>query len=268
VAPPRGVYTNLAIAQAASSPVIVANWASSINPAEIVRVDPASNDHRRLTEFSVRQAADLDWQSPEHFWFTSSRGRRIHSMIVRPPAFDPNRKYPLLVEIHGGAASMWRDQITLRWNYHLLARPGYVVLLTNYTGSTGFGEDFARAIQFDPLQGTRQRRQRGGRRGRFAASPSSMRRGRRRPAPATEVTSPTGSKPRRRATKCIVSHAGLVNSEAQWGTSDSIYHRELMAGGPPWEQGPVWRDQNPIRRAADFKTPILLSIGETTFACR
>ena len=74
-------------------------------------------------------------------------------MIVRPPAFDANRKYPLLVEIHGGAATMWRDQITLRWNYHLLARPGYVVLLTNYTGSTGFGEAFARAIRFDPLQG-------------------------------------------------------------------------------------------------------------------
>ena len=49
--------------------------------------------------------------------------------------------------IHGGAHNMWRDQITLRWNYHLLAKPGYVMLLTNYTGSTGFGEEFA---QLDP----------------------------------------------------------------------------------------------------------------------
>src|SRR5260370_41687084 len=55
--------------------------------------------------------------------------------------------------MRGGAANMWRDQITLRWNYHLLARPGYVVLLTNYRGSTGFGEAFGRWIQFDPLAG-------------------------------------------------------------------------------------------------------------------
>src|SRR5207244_6355583 len=95
----------------------------------------------------------LDWTSPEHFVFTGSSGRPIHSMIIRPPNFDPAKKYPLLVEIHGGAANMWRDQITLRWNYHLLASPGYVVLLTNYRGSTGFGEAFGRAIQSDPLAG-------------------------------------------------------------------------------------------------------------------
>jgi dipeptidyl aminopeptidase/acylaminoacyl peptidase len=65
--------------------------------------------------------------------------------------------------------------------------------------------------------------------------------------------------------KAIVSHAGLVNSEAQWGTSDGIYHRELMAGGPPWEQSKTWRDQNPIRNAANFKTPMLLSVGEQDF---
>ena len=74
-------------------------------------------------------------------------------MIVLPSGFDASRTYPLLVEIHGGPANMWRDQITLRWNYHLLAKPGYIVLLTNYSGSTGFGEQFARSIQYDPFAG-------------------------------------------------------------------------------------------------------------------
>lgn len=55
--------------------------------------------------------------------------------------------------------------------------------------------------------------------------------------------------------KALVSHAGLVNSEVQWGTSDAIYHREIMADGPPWEQGKTWTEQNPIRLAANFKTP-------------
>src|ERR1700687_3089010 len=51
---------------------------------------------------------------------------------------------------------MWRDQISLRWNYHLLAKPGYVMLMTNYTGSTGFGEKVAQDIKGDPLRGPGQ----------------------------------------------------------------------------------------------------------------
>jgi len=56
-----------------------------------------------------------------------------------------------------------------------------------------------------------------------------------------------------------------VNLEAQWGTSDSIWHREVTAGGPVWDQGKVWREQNPIRYAKNFKTPILVTVGEKDF---
>jgi dipeptidyl aminopeptidase/acylaminoacyl peptidase len=264
VAPPRGVYTSLAVAAAAEPPVVVANWGSSTEPAEIVRIDPTSRQHQRLTSFAADRAAQLDWQPLQHFWFTSLRGRRIHNMIALPPDFDPARKYPLLVEIHGGPASMWRDQITLRWNYHLLARSGFVVLLTNYTGSTGFGEKFARDIQFDPFEGPATELN--------EAADEAIRRygfidaSRQAAAGASYgghlANWLEGTTTRYRA---IISHAGLANSEAQWGTSDGIYHRELMNGGPPWEQGRTWRDQNPIRLAARFRTPILLSIGEQDF---
>ena len=75
-------------------------------------------------------------------------------MLVKPANFDPNKKYPLFTVIHGGAASMWRDQFVLRWNYHLLAKPGYVVLLTDYKGSTGYGEEFSRVDPVRPLEGS------------------------------------------------------------------------------------------------------------------
>jgi dipeptidyl aminopeptidase/acylaminoacyl peptidase len=65
--------------------------------------------------------------------------------------------------------------------------------------------------------------------------------------------------------KALYSHAGLINLESQWGTSDVIYHREVNNGGPVWEQGPVWREQNPIRYAADFRTPMLLTVGEKDY---
>jgi dipeptidyl aminopeptidase/acylaminoacyl peptidase len=264
VAPPRGVYTNLITATGAAAPVLIANWSSSIEPAEVVRIDTTTKDHKRLTSFAVDRAAKLDWQPPQHFSFTSSRGRRIHNMIVLPPKFDSNKKYPLLVEIHGGPANMWRDQITLRWNYHLLAKPGYVVLLTNYSGSTGFGEQFARAIQRDPFAGPASELN--------EAADEALRRfsfidGSRQCAAGASYGGHLANWLEATTTRyrCLVSHAGLVNSEAQWGTSDAIYHRELMADGPPWEQGKVWTEQNPIRRAANFRTPMLLSVGEQDF---
>jgi len=65
--------------------------------------------------------------------------------------------------------------------------------------------------------------------------------------------------------KCIISHAGEVDLATQWGVSDSIYGRELTNGGPPWAGNPIWRDQSPLTYAANWKTPMLLSIGERDF---
>ena len=264
VAPPRGVYTNLTIAAVASSPVVIANWGSATEPAEIVRVNTAAKDHKRLTEFAVARASRIDWQPLQHFTFTNARGRQIHNMIALPPGFDPAKKYPLLVVIHGGFANMHRDAITLRWNYHLLAKPGYVVLLTNYTGSTGFGEQFSRAIQSDPLEGPAKDVNEGADEAirRFSYIDASRQAAAGASYGGHLINWIEATSTRYRA---LVSHAGLVNSEAQWGTSDAIYHRELIAEGPPWEQSAVWKTQNPIRRAANFKTPILLSVGENDF---
>ena len=262
VDPKQGVYTNLAISEKA--PVMVALWGSSINPAEVVRIDAPNGRHLPLSEFNVATAHNIDWLPPRHFWFTSKRGKKIHNMVFLPPAFDPTKKYPLLVFMHGGAANMSRDQISLRWNYHLLAKPGYVVLTTNYTGSTGFGETFAQDIQGDPLKGPGDEINQ--------AADEAVKQfpfidGTRMAAAGASYGGHLANWLEATTTryKCLISHAGLVDLESQWGTSDTIYGRELMNLGPPWEQGKVWREQNPAHLAADFKTPMLLSVGEHDF---
>jgi dipeptidyl aminopeptidase/acylaminoacyl peptidase len=259
-----GTYGGLAVAGRGSNPVLVATWESSVNPPEIVRLDARAGTHRLLSRFNVDAAERIDWQPPEHFWFTSSRGAEIHNMVVLPPDFDPSRKYPLFVLMHGGPHSMWKDQFVIRWNYHLLARPGYVVLLTNYTGSTGFGERFAQAIQLDPLAGPAQEIN--------EAADEAIRR-----FPFIDETRQAaggasygghlaywlqGATDRYRT---LIAHAGAMNMESQWGTSDVVYHREVNFGGPVWEQGPVWTEQNPIRRAAHFRTPMLITVGELDY---
>jgi len=261
---PQGAYTHLAAPAATAAPLLFANWDSAARPGEIVRLDPAAGTHAFLTSFNTQTAAALDLQPLREFWFTSKRGKKIHSLLALPPGFDETRKYPLVVVIHGGPYSMWRDQFILRWNYHLLASPGYVVLLTNYTGSTGYGEKFSQEIQGDPLAGPGEEIN--------EAADEAVRRfafidGARRAAGGASYGGHLANWLEATTTryKCLFSHAGLVNLESQWGTSDGIYSREVANGGPPWEQGRIWREQNPIRFAKNFRTPMLLTVGEHDF---
>jgi dipeptidyl aminopeptidase/acylaminoacyl peptidase len=80
----------------------------------------------------------------EEIWFTAADGSRAHGWIVKPPDFDPARRYPLIMEIHGGPFAMYRGQFDFM--YQLFATSGYVVLYTNPRGSTGYGEAFSQAI--------------------------------------------------------------------------------------------------------------------------
>jgi len=183
---------------------------------------------------------------------------------VLPPGFDPAKKYPLFVLIHGGHANMWRDQITLRWNYHLLAHPGYVVLLTDYRGSTGYGEAFTLDIAGDPLRGPANDINRAAdeaiKRFPYIDASRQAAGGASYGGHLTNWLEATTTR-----YKCLVSHAGLSSLQTQWGTSDAIYNREVMMGGPFWENTKTWLDQSPVAYAKDFKTPMLLSVGENDF---
>ncbi|HEX3602644.1 MAG TPA: S9 family peptidase [Steroidobacteraceae bacterium] len=264
IEPAAGGYTSLEIPEKAQKPILIASYGSSVSPSEIVRIDPSRRAHANLTHVNTAAAAAIDWQPPQHFYFTSAKGRSIHNMIVLPPAFDAAKKYPMLVLIHGGAASNNPDQIGLRWNYHLLGAPGYVVLMTDYTGSTSFGEKFAQAIKLDPLRtpGDEINQAVDEAIKRFAFIDGS-----RLCAAGASYGGHLANWIEATTTryKCIISHAGEVDLSSQWGTSDSIYGREVTNGGPPWQGNPVWHDQSPLTYAGNWKTPMLLSIGERDF---
>lgn len=255
----RGVYAGLQVA----GRNIVAKWENSANPAEIVRIDK-NGRHKALTRFNANRLKGVDVQPFTEFWFENSNGRQVHSWLALPPGFDKTKKYPLVLQIHGGPFSSSMDAGHVRWSAALLASPGYVVLMTDYTGSVGYGEQFSRDISGDPLK-----------------------------TPGLDVLEaarvaieryPFIDESRQAATgasygghmvnwlqattthfKTLVGHAGLVNLEGQYASSDTIYNREIMNGGPPWGESTVWRDQSPSSYANDFSTPILLTIGEKDF---
>jgi dipeptidyl aminopeptidase/acylaminoacyl peptidase len=244
--------------------VLIGRFESAVNPSEIVRIDVQRGRHDRLTEFAVATTAQLDLAPVEHFWFDSARGARIHNMLVRPAGFDPKKTYPLVVLMHGGPNTMWRDTFFMRWNYHLIAAPGYAVLLTNYTGSTGFGEAFAQGIEGDPFKGPADEINQAAD---VAIAKYDFIDGSRQCAGGASYGGHLANwlQASTDRYRCLISHAGLVNLEDQWGTSDIAYSREATLGGPPWERNEVWSAQNPIRYAAKWRTPVLVTVGEKDF---
>jgi dipeptidyl aminopeptidase/acylaminoacyl peptidase len=159
---------------------------------------------------------------------------------------------------------MWGDTITRRWNYHLLAQPGYVVLLTDYVGSTGYGEAFTLDIVGDPLRGPA--------RDILAAADEAIRRfpfidGSRQAAAGASYGGHLANwlQATTRRFRCLVGHAGLASLYSQWATSDYIHHREQMMGGPFWQRPTAWLDQSPSTYAEQFATPMLLTVGESDF---
>ena len=255
----RGVYAGV---QAAGGG-LVARWESSAVPAEIVRVD-ANGGHHALSRFNAERLAGVDLQPFREFWFESSSGRRVHSWLALPPGFDESREYPLVLQIHGGPFASSMDAQHVRWSPSLLAAPGYVVLMTDYTGSVGYGEAFSRAIGGDPLKTPG--------RDLLEAAQVAIERfpfidAGRQAATGASYGGHLVNWLQATTThfRTLVGHAGLVDLEGQYSTSDGIYHREIMNGGPPWGDSPVWREQSPSTYADRFSTPMLLTIGEKDY---
>ncbi|MBI2518230.1 MAG: S9 family peptidase [Opitutae bacterium] len=251
----------------AGGAALVGTWDSAVSPAEIYLFNGAP---KRLTSINAAKAATLDLLPVEHFEFKASDSRTIHNMLVKPAGFDPAKKYPLFMVIHGGAASMWHDTFVLRWNYHLLAGAEYVLLLTDYKGSTGYGEEFARSIQFDPLKGPADELN--------EAADEAVKRyafidGSRIAAGGASYGGHLANWLQATTTryKCIISHAGEADLIMQWGTSDSIFGREVNSGSPIWGDSPVWREQSPVMQGGNhakgtgFKSPILITVGELDY---
>lgn len=257
----RGGYGGIQL----ESGVLVATYGGSQMPPEIVRVDVAKGTHVQLTDFNRARLNELDLPDPEHFWFTAKNGRRIHSIIFFPPGLDKSKKYPIVIFPHGGPNSMSADSFSTRWNSQYLAAPGYVLLETNYTGSTGFGEKFADDIERDVLRGPAQET--------LEAIEEAAKR-----YPFIDLSRQAAIgasyggylmnwyNGHTNQFRCLVNHAGAVNNESQYGVNDGGLGREQRMGAPVWEMGKgQWNDQSPIRYAGKWQTPMLITQGELDF---
>jgi dipeptidyl aminopeptidase/acylaminoacyl peptidase len=108
--------------------------------------DKATGQRKQLTHINDELFGKLNVTEPEEMWYTSFDGKKIQAWIQKPPDFDPAKKYPLILNIHGGphAAYGW----VFDHEFQFMAAKGYVVLYPNPRGSTTYGQDFGNIIQY------------------------------------------------------------------------------------------------------------------------
>ncbi len=125
-------------------------------PAEIVSISvgaqvgtPRSRVDKVLTSLNDNVLSNILLSPQESFWFAGANNTKVQGFLVKPPNFDPSKKYPVKFLMHGGPQTAWGDAWSYRWNWQLFASSGYVVIGINRRGSTGYGQKFVEEVSGD-----------------------------------------------------------------------------------------------------------------------
>src|SRR3990172_7091433 len=100
-------------------------------PAEVFRADARSGAAAKVSHVNDTALAEIEMNAAESFTVEGAQGATVQSWLVKPPGFDPKKKYPVVLLIHGGPQGAWEDGFHYRWNVQLFAAPGYVVVAPN-----------------------------------------------------------------------------------------------------------------------------------------
>ncbi len=118
-------------------------------PTELFRIAADGSGVRQLTNLNASWLKDVSFSAPESLTVTGAAGASVQYWLIKPPDFDPAKKYPVVFLIHGGPQGAWEDAWSTRWNPSLWAAQGWVVAAPNPRGSTSFGQKFVDEISGD-----------------------------------------------------------------------------------------------------------------------
>ena len=241
------IYT----AQSGSHPVeIFRGFAGGGAPLRLTHENDAILDRYRLPDY-------------EEIRYASNDGSEVSGFLLKPPNFDLDGAYPLLLLIHGGPQGAWRQSWSYRWNAQVFAAAGFVVFMPNPRGSTGYGQAFIDGINADW----------GGKvvedilagldtviarpyidRNRVVAAGGSY--------GGYMVNWLLGHSERFRA---LVSHAGIYDLESFFGATEELWFPLWEFGGAPWEKPELYARWSPSAAVEKFKTPTLVIHGRQDY---
>ena len=230
------------------------------NPGEIYLLNLTNDLAMQLTEFNKKFLEEVDVRPAEKMWVKGAGGKNVEVFIVKPHNFDPNKKYPLILNVHGGPQGQWMD--SFRGDWQVYPGSGYVVAFPNPHGSTGYGQEYTAEIStdwgglvFDDLMKITD----------------------------TLETLPYVDKNRMGAMgwsyggymmnwfqaktkrfKCLASMMGLFNLTSMWGATEELWFPNWDLKGQPWNSE-LYSKWSPSNYVKDFSTPTLIITGEKDY---
>jgi dipeptidyl aminopeptidase/acylaminoacyl peptidase len=255
----EGSYADV---QVAGPRTLVAARAALTHPTELWRVE-VGGTAAALTRANEALLRPFGLRAGESVTYKGAAGKDVQAWIVKPPDFDPSRKYPLLVLVHGGPQGVWGDAWSFRWNPQIFASAGYVVFMPNPRGSIGWGQEFVDDINADwggkafedVMKGTD-----------FAEALPYVDKGRTVAAGASYggylVNWMAGHTDR---FKALVSHDGVFDLRSMAGSTEELWFVDWEFKGPFWDNPELYERLSPSASVANFKTPMLVIHGELDY---
>jgi len=243
---------------------LIALRESHAHPPEVVRVELSTGAVAQLDRLNEELLAPLAMPTAREFWFEGARGDQVQAFLLEPAEQRRGRKIPAVFVLHGGPQGVFDEGFHFRWNLQLLTSPGYAVVAVNFHGSMGFGQAFEDAVSGDwggaPSEDVMKAVD-------YVVATFPEIDGNRLAAVGASyggylVDWILGHTDRFR---CLVTHAGVSELWSNYGSTDELWFPEWEFGGPPWENPESYDRWSPLRYAASFRTPTLVTHGEGDF---
>ncbi len=238
------------------------SYSSTGKPSALYRrkLNKKNAKEEQLTFLNRELEAEVDIRPSETMWIEGAGGDSVEIFIVKPHGFDASKKYPLVINVHGGPQMQWMD--SFRGDWQVYPGAGYVVAYPNPHGSTGYGQAFTRAISGDwggkPYEDV------------ILAAEALAR----LPYVDAERMGAMGwsyggyfmnwLQGQKHPFKCLASMMGLYDLPSMWGTTEELWFPNFDLQGQPWNSE-LYKKFSPSQYVKNFKTPTLIITGERDY---
>jgi dipeptidyl aminopeptidase/acylaminoacyl peptidase len=229
-------------------------------PNALYRYELKKKRTTQLTHYNDALEAEVDFRPSEELWIKGAAGDSLQIYVVKPHNFDPNKRYPLVMNVHGGPQMQWMNSFRADWQVYPGA--GYVVAYPNPHGSTGRGQAYCAAISkdwggkvFEDVMLAADTLSR-----LSYVDPDRM---------ACMGWSYGGYmmnwlQGHTKRFKCLASMMGLYDTPSMWGTTEELWFPNHEFGGQPWNSD-LYQKWNPSASVKNFSTPTLILTGERDY---
>ncbi len=231
------------------------------SPKDLYRINRDGAGLSQLTAVNSENLASMAFGDVEQFNFAGANDETVYGYLVKPAQFDPKKKYPLAFLVHGGPQGSFGNMFHSRWNAQLWAAQGYGVVMIDFHGSVGYGQEFTNSISRDwggkPLQDLQKGLAHVQRNYKWLDTENGCALGASYGGYMMNWIAgnwPTGF-------KCLVNHAGLFDMPSFHQSTEELWFAEHEMGGPFWAKDADYNKFNPSDFVENWQTPMLVTQG-------